>query len=706
MDSLFSHEFSPAPLSLCDSQNCNLLNQQRKSEALTLFEENFSQCFSTNDPTTLGGKWALIIDGGPMLETKPLKLNGTVMDYARQLLTNNVIPEFNKYDRIDIVFDSDRSKNIKSFTKRHGYDSKISQEYDLKENDILDSSKFHEFVHSNRAKLASAVRSCWSQNVLTDLLPLNKHLIIAGPQQTTIRLINNKFSQSMQSVETLVILESDHVEADTRIFLHVYDVELDNDKGKFNGIVIQSIDTDVFILALAHVKLMMLPNCYVRKFNSSTKLTSFINIKAIGCLLRIKWNITEPTVLLVLHALSGCDSTSFTRNITKKTYFNTYLSNPDQFQHLLEFGEEGEITRLPMKAAEDLLISCYTKSRGYKSLLAKTAPSSSTHTVSLNSLRQNLAIKYCKNQTTDICIKLPPTSESFQQHCKRVWKQVFIWKKTFEPFDLISCYPIEDYGYDRTNNNELIIRWFTNSELPNHLSLSRCVKCTSGCQRCKCAANNLCCTPLCGCSSGECTNRTTIQVMKKSTEATKENSKPVIRKILTFDDTFDDYDDDSETDVYIQNNNCIDAVDGEYDDDGIDDTMQSMYDNYSDAGSDRSFYDSYLDSNESESDLLNLSITSDHSYCYQSTPFAPKCSANAQNAVASSTVLRQNDFNPFQNQISPISSHTSSRKLSTTTTNSNGVNTVLKPMKRKPNFSANTSAQSTPSQIISRKKKL
>ncbi|CAF1551635.1 unnamed protein product [Adineta ricciae] len=194
--------------------------------------------------------------------------------------------------------------------------------------------------------------------------------------------------------------------------------------------------------------------------------------------------------------------------------------------------------------------------------------------------------------------------------------------------------------------------------------------------------------------------------MKKSTEATKENSKPVIRKILTFDDTFDDYDDDSETDVYIQNNNCIDAVDGEYDDDGIDDTMQSMYDNYSDAGSDRSFYDSYLDSNESESDLLNLSITSDHSYCYQSTPFAPKCSANAQNAVASSTVLRQNDFNPFQNQISPISSHTSSRKLSTTTTNSNGVNTVLKPMKRKPNFSANTSAQSTPSQIISRKKKL
>ena len=61
----------------------------------------------------------MIIDGGPLLEIRPLKTNGTIFDYAKQLLSNNIIPEFGTYDRIDIVFDSDQSKVIKSFIKRH-----------------------------------------------------------------------------------------------------------------------------------------------------------------------------------------------------------------------------------------------------------------------------------------------------------------------------------------------------------------------------------------------------------------------------------------------------------------------------------------------------------------------------------------------------------------------------------------------------------
>ncbi|CAM4841046.1 unnamed protein product [Rotaria magnacalcarata] len=39
MNSLFLHEFSPAPLSLCDNQDFNLLNQQQKSEIIKLFEK-------------------------------------------------------------------------------------------------------------------------------------------------------------------------------------------------------------------------------------------------------------------------------------------------------------------------------------------------------------------------------------------------------------------------------------------------------------------------------------------------------------------------------------------------------------------------------------------------------------------------------------------------------------------------------------------
>lgn len=100
MVSLFSHEFTPAPLSLCDGQDFNLLNQQQKLEIVKLFEEEFPNCFSTSHPSCDKGRWAMIIDGGPLLEIRPSKLNGNVLDYAKHLLITQIIPLFLIYDRI------------------------------------------------------------------------------------------------------------------------------------------------------------------------------------------------------------------------------------------------------------------------------------------------------------------------------------------------------------------------------------------------------------------------------------------------------------------------------------------------------------------------------------------------------------------------------------------------------------------------------
>ena len=187
---LFSHEFTPEPLSLCDGQDFNLLNQQQKSEIVKLFEKEFPNRFSTSHPRCDNGRWALIIDGGPLLEIRPSKINGKVFDYAKQLLTTHIIPIFITYDRIDIVFDSDRSKSAQSFIKRHGQNDSHADQYDLKPTDVPDSSNSHRFVHSHRARLAKIVRLCWSQDELIDLLPIDKCLIVAGPQDESIKLMN------------------------------------------------------------------------------------------------------------------------------------------------------------------------------------------------------------------------------------------------------------------------------------------------------------------------------------------------------------------------------------------------------------------------------------------------------------------------------------------------------------------------------------
>ncbi|CAF1464543.1 unnamed protein product [Rotaria sordida] len=439
MTSLFSYEFSPAPLLLCDTQDCNLLNQQQKSEIIKLFEKECPIGFSTKNQQSI------------------------------MLLSHNVIPEFQNYDRIDIVFDADQSKFIKSFIRRHGYQNKEEQQqYGLKPNDILDSSRFNEFVYSNRAELARVIRSYWSQNELIDLLPVNKHLIIGGPQHETIKLFNNKNSSLTLSIETLYNLESDHIEADTRIFLHTYNIQMEDDGD------------------------------------------------------------------------------------------------------LIKFGDDLTITTEPLQAAEELLVSCYKNSRTFKSSISRTTSSSFSTTTklapetSLNDLRKTMALKYFKNSTLNICTKLPSTSNSFYQYCQRTWRQVYIWKKAFEQYNVMNYYSIENYGYQRAN------------DVPNDISLSKCVKCTSGCQRCKCSTNNLPCTSFSGYSIDQCENCTSIQMKTQSTDIIKTKRTSSVITKYSFDDY---YDKDKEDDTQIENSTNIDYENDDEDDDNQV-ALELIYDNY------------------------------------------------------------------------------------------------------------------------------
>ena len=406
---------------------------------------------------------------------------------------------------------------MKSFTKRHRYDNQQDQHYDLKPNDILDASKFHEFIHSNRAKVAQVIRYCWCHDELISLLPANKQLVVAGPRKEAIKLMSSRTFSSRPSKEILHNLESDHMEADTRIFLHVYDIQMDDDGQNFDGIMIQSNDTDIFILSLSRIKLMMLPNYFIKKVNTLTKLFTFINLKKVEELIQQKWSVSDLSVFLSLHAISGCDTTSFTRNITKVNYFLTYLSNPLKYHNLKTFGDDLIITIEPLQAAEELLVSCYKNSRSFKSLslqpiLSTTSTTDRSGVDSLNAVRKSIALKYYKSSTADLCTKLPPTSDAFQQHCHRAWRQVYTWRKTFEQYDIIGHYPMEQYGYQLADDGDFIIRWMTISAMPNDLSLTKCVKCTNGCNRCKCSTNNLFCTPSCGCSIDQCKNRASTQV--------------------------------------------------------------------------------------------------------------------------------------------------------------------------------------------------
>ncbi|CAF1640755.1 unnamed protein product, partial [Didymodactylos carnosus] len=103
--SLFAHEFTPAPLSLCDNHNCELMNQQKKSGAIEFLKEQFPSAFLSSCPK-ITGSCALVIDGGSLLETRPASRNTTVRNYALQLLNTVIKYNFQQYERIDVIFDS------------------------------------------------------------------------------------------------------------------------------------------------------------------------------------------------------------------------------------------------------------------------------------------------------------------------------------------------------------------------------------------------------------------------------------------------------------------------------------------------------------------------------------------------------------------------------------------------------------------------
>jgi len=82
---MFSHEFTIAPLSLCDPHNCNTMNQQKKHSIIDFIRKEHPQSFSSSPPSVVGSQ-ALIVDGGSILEIKPAGKGLTIRQYADQLL--------------------------------------------------------------------------------------------------------------------------------------------------------------------------------------------------------------------------------------------------------------------------------------------------------------------------------------------------------------------------------------------------------------------------------------------------------------------------------------------------------------------------------------------------------------------------------------------------------------------------------------------
>ncbi len=184
------------------------------------------------------------------------------------------------------------------------------------------------------------------------------------------------------------------------------------------------------------------------------------------------------------NALTGSDTTSYICGHSKKTAWKTFQ---EHFGLLQDLGV-GELESGTIKAAECFMCKIYR--------------------IDTNSLDKARFILFPKLDTPD---KLPPTSDAFIFHLKRVHFQAMVWRQANVAMQILP--KPEDMGW-RNEDGILEPILMSLDPIPKAcLELIRC-QCTTGCRtlRCKCRKANLFCTALCMCDEANqqvaCINKT------------------------------------------------------------------------------------------------------------------------------------------------------------------------------------------------------
>ena len=215
--------------------------------------------------------------------------------------------------------------------------------------------------------------------------------------------------------EDVPALKSNHEEADTRLLLHAKQASRPDSR-----IVIESPDTDVLVLSVAHFNDI---NCEEMWFRIGVKdQLRYIPVHDASR----KLGETLCRALPAFHAMTGCDTTSALAGIGKKKACSM-LCRSQQHQESLGLLGDRRMDKETVTKCEAFICDLYT--------CPKQKPRTS------DELRYVL---FCqKKQKSET---LPPTSDSLLQHLKRANYQIIVWGSSIE--DVQHLPPPEDNRWD------------------------------------------------------------------------------------------------------------------------------------------------------------------------------------------------------------------------------------------------------------------
>lgn len=245
-------------------------------------------------------------------------------------------------------------------------------------------------------------------------------------------------------------------------------------------------DTDLLVLLLYHAVNIQYNIFFKQETRKqSLKLPRTWDIKAARSLL----GDTVCDNILFVHSILGCDTTSRSFGIVKKTALMKIQKDVLFRENAQVFSRTDSSKDDIIKAGEAALVSLYNGGIGDP----------------INDLR--IRRFYCKTTYSTASVQahtLPPTAAATKHHSLRVYQQVQVWKGEGKRV------PPENWGWHISDGKMMP----TMTDLPpapqDLLEIIRC-NCKSGCHtmRCTCRKHGMECSMACGECRGVCSNMST-----------------------------------------------------------------------------------------------------------------------------------------------------------------------------------------------------
>ena len=284
-----------------------------------------------------------------------------------------------------IVFDRYRKATIKGTTriKRSKGTRPIRRLVESREVPL--PKNWHNFLSlaENKADLAHFL----SEQLYLQA-PVDKEILVAGGFKDELIV------KSSRDTTDVTPFKSTHEEADTRLVLHAI-------HSQYNTVVVASRDTDVLLLLVYHFQRMRCQRLWM--MSGTSKKRRYIPIETVFNNLPIG----SVSTLLAFHTLTGCDTTSYIADHSKRTAWRVFKEH----HALLNGLGVGDVTKEKIMSSEAFMCRMYNVQR----------------TDSVDTARHLLFPKTAKPEA------MPPTSDAFRFHLLRAHYQAMVWMKAFCP---------------------------------------------------------------------------------------------------------------------------------------------------------------------------------------------------------------------------------------------------------------------------------